>query len=765
MNKRLFALFPLTALAAAVSFAVTGCGGSDTPATQTGALLDSAVQGVTYTSKACPSGCTTNAKGEFTYREGDTVTFKIGDLTIGNAGGKAKLFLNDLTGETDILGEKTVALAMLLQSLDTDGNPENGITIVKPNLSTDCKITSTADLDSCGLSSLKPRDEVIAHLLKTFMDNADIKSVEFSETPAPTAGEVDKMATTYTTSVAKVTYADGSTKDFPLAYNTLFAVKDKVGSAANPAGQLYNHKMEPLMDPLGQPLIAETPDANSLLKVGDKLFLVTHYEYDWLLSDGSKYSTSGYKRAPMSMTLTEVTQDAATGKLTATGQKPIDFSNVNGIWIPCFGSQTPWNTHLGSEEDYDLIYNPQTSSYTTTTAGVTAMTELYWNKEKTANPYHYGWIPEITVKEDGTTSVVKHYAMGRGTWEAAKVMPDGRTAYMGDDGTNVQLTMFVADKAGDLSAGTLYTAKWIQLSDKNGGEGALKWIKLGHGTDTEIKAIVDSGVTFTDIWDAVAFDTNTQTCADSYKHIRAGSSSDECIKLKTGKEQAAAFLETRRYTAYLGGTTEFNKMEGVAVNAKDNKLYLAISYLDKGMTTVTGAPADDIHLPKINAGATFTLDMKGSQTDTDGDLIDSPHVATRMYVEPMLLGVDLATPDDKGNTAAEDRVANTDNVFFAEKMRTLFIGEDSGTHTNNYVWAYNVDTQKLTRVLSAAAGAENTGLQVVEDANGHAYIMSNNQHWGDLGSSVPTALKTELASKIDKFHAPVGYIGGMPAIK
>lgn len=596
---------------------------------------------------------------------------------------------------------------------------------------------------------------------------ASVKSVEFTDTPAPAAGDIDKMATTYTTSVAKVTYSDGTTKDFPLTYNTLFSVKDKVGGAAYPAGQLYNHKMEPLKDPFGQPLIAETPDANSLLKVGDKLFLITHYEYDWLLSDGNRANkTPGwYSRAPMSMTLTELNQDKAGGKLSAIAQRPIDFSGVNGLWIACFGSQTPWNTHLGSEEDYDLIYNPLTKDYSKTSAGVKAMTELYWNSEKTANPYHYGWIPEVTVKEDGSTQVVKHYAMGRGTWEAAKVMPDGRTAYMGDDGTNVQLTMFVADKAGDLSAGTLYGAKWFQLSDQNGGSGELKWIKLGHATDAEVKAIIDSGVTFSDIWDAAAFDTTTKTCPQGYKHIRAGSSADECIKLKPGMEKAAAFIETRRYIAWLGGTTEFNKMEGVAVNAKDNKLYLAISYIDRGMTSQTGEPVDDIRLPKINAGATYTLDMKGGQTDTDGNLIDSPHVAVNMYVEPMLLGKDLATPDAKGNTAAEDRIANTDNLFFSEKMRTLFIGEDSGTHVNNYMWAYNVDTQKLTRILSLTAGAEAAGLQVLDDLNGHAYIMGNNQHLGDLPSTVPTALKDELLSKIDRFHAPVGYLGGLPAIK
>ena len=28
----------------------------------------------------------------------------------------------------------------------------------------------------------------------------------------------------------------------------------------------------------------------------------------------------------------------------------VDFSDVDGLWVPCNGSLTPWNTHLGSEE-------------------------------------------------------------------------------------------------------------------------------------------------------------------------------------------------------------------------------------------------------------------------------------------------------------------------------------------------------------------------------------------------------------------------------
>ncbi|MCK7480141.1 MAG: hypothetical protein M0C28_24850 [Candidatus Moduliflexus flocculans] len=228
-------------------------------------------------------------------------------------------------------------------------------------------------------------------------------------------------------------------------------------------------------------------------------------------------------------------------------------------------------------------------------------------------------------------------------------------------------------------------------------------------------------------------------------------------------EKAAAFLETRRYTALLGGTTEWTKMEGLAVNAKDRKLYMAMSRIESSMRSDPTEPADHIKLPENKAGATYTLELKAGIKDTQGNAINSDWVATSMYVEPKLLGKPIAT-DAFGNTADVNTIANTDNLFFSEKMRTLFIEEDSGMHINNFVWAYNVDTQKLTRILSLTAGAESTGLQVVENLNGHAYIMSNAQHHGDFPSTINADLKARLTPLIDKFDAPVGYIGGIPGL-
>jgi hypothetical protein len=103
-------------------------------------------------------------------------------------------------------------------------------------------------------------------------------------------------------------------------------------------------------------------------------------------------------------------------------------------------------------------------------------------------------------------------------------------------------------------------------------------------------------------------------------------------------------------------------------------------------------------------------------------------------------------------------------------MRTLFIGEDSGRHVNNYVWAYNIDTSTLSRILSTPAGAEATGLQAVDNLNGFAYVMSNFQHAGDYIGSMDVALKSEVEPLINSIwnnrkKAGIGYLSGIPAVE
>jgi hypothetical protein len=342
-------------------------------------------------------------------------------------------------------------------------------------------------------------------------------------------------------------------------------------------------------------------------------------------------------------------------------------------------------------------------------------------------------------------------------------MPDNKTAYMGDDGSYTMLFMYVADTAGDLSAGTLYAAKWNQISTSTEREAKanLTWIKLGHATDAEVKALITAKTKFSDIFETASSATAGFTKVRTYKGT-------EYLKLKSGMEKAAAFLESRRYGALLGATSEFNKMEGVTVNAKDKKVYMAISYTDSGMLASTSDPVDHIHVPLEKAGAVYELSLTSGKYDTTGTAISSDYVASTMNAVPALIGLTIsASSNPFGITADVNKIANPDNLKYSEKMRTLFIGEDSGMHINNFVWAYNIDTKKLSRILSTTAGAEATGLQAIDNLGGHGYVMSSIQHPGDALTkdwNAADATVQQLNSSINKKKASIGYMK-LPVIR
>ncbi|MGL4820274.1 MAG: alkaline phosphatase, partial [Bacilli bacterium] len=273
--------------------------------------------------------------------------------------------------------------------------------------------------------------------------------------------------------------------------------------------------------------------------------------------------------------------------------------------------------------------------------------------------------------------------------------------------------------------------------------------------DAEIKAYVDNGIKFSDIFEAADKATEGFTRINSYNGV-------EFLKVKKGMEKAAAFLESRRYGAILGATTEFSKMEGVANS--DNQLFIAMSRIEKGMLDSKGAePVDHIKLPGLRAGVTYASKLGAGVKDTTGNAIASNYVAGDM--KGLVVGEDLPGADAYGNTANVDKVANPDNLSFSPMLNTLFIGEDSGMHTNNFVWAYQVDTGKLTRILTVTAGAEATGLQFADDRNGFSYMMSNYQHPGDelLEKSIGAVDKAALYKKIDEEigvnrYGKIGYV-------
>jgi len=118
---------------------LVGCGGGSSSSSETtGYLVDSAVVNEDYDCTADGSfNKTTGVDGSFTCTNMSQVRFRIGNLVLGEIHALPSdkhVFPQDLVGvarDTGVNDAKVVAMAQLLQSLDSDGNPENGIAIAK----------------------------------------------------------------------------------------------------------------------------------------------------------------------------------------------------------------------------------------------------------------------------------------------------------------------------------------------------------------------------------------------------------------------------------------------------------------------------------------------------------------------------------------------------------------------------------------------------------------------------------------------------------
>ncbi|BCO10370.1 alkaline phosphatase [Desulfolithobacter dissulfuricans] len=566
------------------------------------------------------------------------------------------------------------------------------------------------------------------------------KIPEFKEVPFPVT-DADKRKIMASEEVT----VDGKT--YRIGYNTILRSGDQAGEGT--FGLLMDQSGNPVLNKDGSRHISVDNDFSSLLPVGNKLFMVSHFE-----------------SRPGAMYLTELGQDQKTGKLKAIKTENIDFSAVGGLWVPCAGSVTPWGTHLGSEEypnnarateaakSMDDIedYDKPMARYFGLDPYATSTTVVDFRR--VFKPYRYGYPVEVAVSEDGKPTVYKHYAMGRVAVELAYVMPDKRTVYISDDGTNVGFFMFVADRPEDLSSGTLYAAKWNQKHSANGGYADLSWINLGHADEDTIHKAVESGISFSDIF-AVSEPKGNGTCEQGFTSVHT-TTGLECLQIRPGMETIASRLETRRYAAMKGATTEFRKEEGITFDPDHKRLYVAMSQVAKGMEDGKkydkGGP-NHVRLPKNKCGVVYGLDIRPDAT------IGSEYVAVNMY--GVVAGTMHKYPQDSefaNNTCDINSIANPDNITYMAGRDTLIIGEDTGSgHQNDAIWAYNVKTGKLTRIQTTPYGSETTSPYFYPNINGHAYLMSVIQH--PYGESDEDKLRDSAEAK-----AYTGYIGPLPAM-
>lgn len=533
-------------------------------------------------------------------------------------------------------------------------------------------------------------------------------------------------------------------------------------NAASCFGTIPTADGTPMKDDSGVIEVASSQDFASLMKVGDNTFMVSQFE------------------SPVSsIFVTRITQEAGNGVVSAASTRAVDLSPVDGLWTTCAGSTTPWNTYLSSEEYpldarsyFDLTDWPASSasSYRNLKAfakywGINAADGLQSTEWPTFNekfsPYFHGFATEITLDASGNPTLAKHYAMGRHSMELSYVLPDRKTVLLTSDGSGEPLSMFVADTAGDLSAGTLYAMRIYQTSPRGTQlvSGDIEWVNLGHATNAEIRALLHPAagtprVTFSDIFE-VGAKNSSGACPAGFVPTLG-----ECLLLKPGMEKAASRLETRRYAAYMGASVEMNKEEGVTFDPDTNRVYLAISDVTGPMTNTTGAD-DGTHVQgAVNrCGAVFAMDV-GPWTTSSGTTV-TQYAPLNIY--PLVHGVTTSYPSGSpfvGNTCSVNGLASPDNVSYLPKYNTLIIGEDTSSHQNDAVWAFNTLTGKLTRILTTPYGAETTSVYWVPDINGFGYLMSAVQH--PYGESDEDKVNETGATGTASW---IGVFGPFPALK
>jgi len=447
--------------------------------------------------------------------------------------------------------------------------------------------------------------------------------------------------------------------------------------------------------------ISNDPDFNAFVPMTDG-------------DDTSGYLFTNWENRPGGMSRIEVSYED--GAWTTTNEMMLDFSSVKGTWVNCFGTLSPWNTPLSAEE----LYFDNTADW----HGSSTIEDLdtYLGATESPNPYRYGYIVEITDPKASAPTPVKLFTMGRYSHENAVVMPDNKTAYLSDDGSNVVFFKFVADNANDMSSGTLYAAKVTQDDTKSTSDAGfdVTWVELASGNNADLEAKI------------AEFDG--KTAADADRYITDAQVETAATDADTTNDYIA-FLETRKFAKAKGATAEWNKMEGVNINydrvakqmaaGEDAYVYMAMSDIKNGMSDDEG----DIQMDTNRCGVVYQMKL------------DENYNIARM--EPVVAGGPY-NASAEANQCHVDSISNPDNLVILEDGRVI-IGEDTSKHENNMMWLWDPKGGKFVikstgstygeELQKVGSGTELTGTKYLEfsDTTFSAISVASDADWQFTG--------------------------------
>jgi len=405
---------------------------------------------------------------------------------------------------------------------------------------------------------------------------------------------------------------------------------------------------------------------------GNRIFISEKPDYNAFVplnADGSRgYLYTAWEERPAGISQLDIEWNASSSEWDVLGGMMLDLSSVNGGWVLCFGSMSPWGTPLLAEELYftnTKDWNDENYNY-------------HYDQERLENylgyypnPYDYGYIMEIDNPTTTDPDFIKHFAMGRFSHENAQVMPDERTVYLSDDGYDTVLFKFVADTAGDLSSGTLYSAKVTQddSSDSATTGFDVEWMEMASSSNSVIQTWIEEydGITTADFIDG----QNSYITDEEIRDWAEGRLNEDLNGDGTighAADDRVAFLESRKAAAALGASDEWNKMEGVGFNPNaPDYLYLAMSVVGYDMSDGQG----DIDVTQNYCGIVYrmTLDDEWNVNRIEPVISGGPYTSSAAY------------------ECDVNNLAGPDNLVVLDDGRVL-VGEDTGKHENNMVWLW-----------------------------------------------------------------------------
>jgi hypothetical protein len=325
------------------------------------------------------------------------------------------------------------------------------------------------------------------------------------------------------------------------------------------------------------------------------------------------------------------------------------------------------------------------------------------------------WMVEIDPKN--AKAVRKQYNWGRQGFESGTIAGDNRTVYLAEDGDAGQslFTKFVADQPGDFTKGKLYFYK------QNAGSFSGTWVEVPNNPATD--------------WDILA---------------------------------------APHEWASKQGITGFTRLEWIAFNKDDGKIYVTETGRDKPGSKYASAVAAGWTLPK------HTTDRAAQQ----GVAFDSPDLwdyygrvlvfdpadnSVKVFIEG---GPYITDADARMGSYPEKHLSNPDGLGFLNiSGKTYMVIEEdlNGTSmgrmpntgmkgTNCEAWLLDMSKEptidNLYRLAISPYGSEITGFAAFDDGN---TVLINSQH-PDANTITDAASKNSLTFAISNLKQIVSSI-------